>query len=345
MALVAYIADTHFGANNSNNLFLKYHDRYFEKLVIDLEAIGITDLFHLGDLYDVRKSVNFKTLRESAHFFRERMMAAKFNFHIIVGNHDSYHKSSLKINAPNELLNWTDFKIYQEPTEISVNDTKFLIVPWICNDNAELSMDMIENSMADICLGHFDISGFGMSKEVINKAGLSRSMFRKFSKTFSGHFHLPSDQDNITYVGSPYQLTWSDYSDIKRVIIHDTVTGALSYIENHNTIFEKIFYTEGYELDQVYTDKIVKLYTDTAWHDSYKFDKFVQRLQEQNPYSISIINTVSYDEDSSCDANMTKDTMEFLVDHIDNLSEEHDQYKSDVKSLLFGLYNKAQELA
>lgn len=343
MSLIAIITDTHFGANNSNNMFLRYQDKYFENLVQTLTELGVTDLFHAGDLYDVRKSINFKTLRQSASFFRERMLAAPFNVHIVVGNHDSYSKNTLKINAPNELLGWTDFKIYQEPEEIEIDGRRIAVIPWICHDNEQRCVQLIEDTYADVCIGHFDIAGFGMSKEIINKVGLSRSIFKKFVRTFSGHFHLPSEQDNIIYVGSPYQLSWSDYGDTKRVILYDTKTDSIRSLENEESIFEKIYYKDGIEVeDGVYNDKILKIYTDES-HDSYKFDLFVKRIQEQNPYSVSVIDGVKSSDVVSDIADMNKDTMEFLVECIDALDIPAPD-KDETKALMLKLYTKAQEI-
>lgn len=343
MAIIAKIADTHFGVGNSNGMFLRYQDRYFKDLVQQLADRGVTDLIHAGDLYDVRKTINFKTLRETARFFRERMLVAPFNVHLIVGNHDSYSKNTLKINAINELLNWTPFKIYQEPTEIEIDGCKILMMPWICADNEKQCYELLEKSFADICVGHFDISGFGMSKEVINQSGVPRSIFNKFKRTFSGHFHLPSEQDNIIYVGSPYQLTWSDYGDTKRVILYDTETNAIEYLENKDDIFKKIYYSPDIKLeDGEYEDKIVKIYaTDVA--NSYEFDNFVKKVESHNPYSVSVIDMMEYDTSSNVEVNMTKDTMSFLADCVSAMDIK-DSEKDEVKALMLKLYTKAQEL-
>lgn len=343
MSLIAIIADTHLGVSNSNNMFLKYQGNYFKNLVDKLSKLGVTDLIHAGDLYDVRKAINIKTLRETSHFFREMMMEAPFNVHIIVGNHDSYNKNTLKINAPNELLGWTDFFIYQEPQEVVIGNCKILMMPWICADNEEKSYRLLEQSFSDVCIGHFDIAGFGMSKEVINQSGISRFIFKKFKHTFSGHFHLPSEQDNIIYVGSPYQLTWSDYGDIKRVILYDTETFSMSLMENDDNIFEKIHYSDGLKIEEIYEHKIIKIYAQENY-DAYKFDNFVKKIQDQNPYSISIIDSIGGTSiEELRGANMIKDTMEFLVECVDEIDASGSE-RDEVKALMLKLYSKAQEL-
>jgi DNA repair exonuclease SbcCD nuclease subunit len=342
MSKIALIADTHFGVSNSGNFFLNYQEKYFDQLYSDLVKIGISDLFHLGDMYDVRKSINFKTLKKTGEFFVQRFLNAPFNVHVIVGNHDSYNKNSLAINAPRELLGWSEFNIYDYPTELKIDGENIAIIPWICSENAEECFDFLDDTMANICFGHFDIAGFSMNKDIVNRAGISRTVFSKFKKTFSGHFHLPSSQDNIIYVGSPYQMSWTDYGDTKRVIIYDTKTGEISFLYNYDTIFEKIYFTNESELNILYTDKIVKVYA-SGNYDSYKLDLFISALNKQDPQSVNVIETVNFEDvDEQSDA-AQKDTMEFLVEYVDKI-DFSDEDRSYTKELLLEYYNRAQEV-
>lgn len=342
MSKIALIADTHFGISNSNNLFLQYQSDFFHTLKAALIKEGITDLIHLGDLYDVRKSINFKTLDTSFNFFTNNFLDAPFQTHIIVGNHDSYNKYSLKINAPRTLLDWSPFKIYDKPEEIEIDGCKILIIPWICKDNTDECHKALDESFADICCGHFDISGFNMSKFIINQSGLKRDLFKKFNRTFSGHFHLPSNQESIMYIGSPYQLSWNDYGDTKRVVIYDTQTDELEYLENANFIYEKINYAEGYKLRDNYANKIVKVYVNDSLN-SYEFDAFMRKLNDQNPYSVTVIDQVDYDGINDSISFAKKDTMEFLVEYIDEMEFEIGE-KDLLKELMLNLYDKAQEI-
>lgn len=344
MAIVAIIGDTHFGASNSNDFFLQYQEGFFRELIPVLKENNVTDFIHLGDVYDIRKAINYKTLKKTHKFFTEILQESGFNIHLIVGNHDSYYKSSLEINAVRELLGWTGFNIYDAPEEISIDSSKFLMVPWICPDNQEKCLSMIDNSLADVCCGHFDISGFYMMKNVINQSGLASSLFDKFKRTFSGHFHIPSNHSKIIYVGSPYELSWNDYNDLKRTVLYDTETDKITFLENHETIFEKVFYGEKSSIkileETDFSNKILKVYVDQK-NNGYEFDLFLKKIKDSNPHLLTVVENVNIVEDEQIHEFIKKDTLEFLTEYIDE-SELENGY--DLKMLMGELYNQAQEI-
>lgn len=341
MAKVALIGDTHFGWSNSNDFFLNYQESFFRDLIPLLKEEGVTDLIHLGDVYDVRKYINFKALKKSFGFFTEILLASGMNIHLIVGNHDTYYKNTLEINAINELLGWTDFNIYETAEEIKIDSMKFLMVPWICSSNHDEIMSMIDNSEADICCGHFDISGFYMMRNVVNQGGMPANTFSKFKRTFSGHFHIPSESNNIIYVGTPYELSWADYGDKKRIMILDTCSNKLEVIENPFSIFEKIFFKKGIDIPEGnYYNKIIKIYVNQE-DNGYDFDLFVKKVKEQEPHLLNIIENVNVQEDSTIHEFIKKDTLEFLTEYIEETAEEN---SFELKVLMKELYNRALEL-
>lgn len=342
MARVALLADPHLGANNSSNLILAYQEQFFEALVPSLLEEGVTDVIILGDLYDTRKFINFKTLKKSHNFFTENFLRSGLTVHIIVGNHDSYNKNTLAINAVRELLGWTSFKIYDSPQEVVIDGCTFLMVPWICTDNQVECFNMIDTSAADVCCGHFDLSGFYMTKNVMNQHGLAASMFKKFKKTYSGHFHIPGDSNNVRMVGSPYELTWSDYGDKKRVILYDTASNKEACLYNPVTIHEKIFFEKGYSLDgKSYTNKIVKVYASRN-QNTYELDVFLKELNDQNPYSVIVIEDIDFEKVDDNQSYVMKDTLEFLQEYIGETDFEESE-KFELNSLMFSLYTAAKE--
>jgi DNA repair exonuclease SbcCD nuclease subunit len=340
---LAFLTDTHFGAGNSNNLFLKHQENFFKELIPRLVAEGVTDVIHFGDVYDIRKHINFKTLRKTYDFFTNGFLNSGLTLHIIVGNHDSYNKNTLAINAPRELLGWTPFKIYDTPQEVMIGNTLFLFVPWICDSNKEEALHLLDTSAAEICCGHFDISGFYMLKNVVNQGGLSSSLFSKFKRTYSGHYHVPSESDKISYIGSPYELSWNDYDDPKRVIIYEPETDKEEFLYNQVTIHEKIFFSKSFSLQgKNYRDKILKIYVDKN-QNSYEFDLFMTELGKQEPYSVAVIENIDFEKIDDSQSFVRKDTIEFLQEYINEQNYEEED-KFSLISLMSDLYQKAKEI-
>ena len=131
---IAILADTHFGARNDSQLFLDYFTNFFENTFFpECEKRGVKTIIHLGDLMDRRKFVNFNTLSQVREKFVEPLVAGEYDFHCIVGNHDTYFKNTNEVNSPKELFGsrYPDFHIYDTPVELTFDNTKIAMVPWI----------------------------------------------------------------------------------------------------------------------------------------------------------------------------------------------------------------------
>ena len=128
---IALINDTHFGARNDSPIFLEYFLNYFETQFFPyLEQHDIKTVFHLGDLLDRRKYVNFHTLSAVRNRFIRKIEDMGIDFYCTIGNHDTYFRNTNDINSVRELFG-DRMKIISSPTEIEVHGVKFLALPWI----------------------------------------------------------------------------------------------------------------------------------------------------------------------------------------------------------------------
>ena len=66
---------------------------------------------------DRRKFVNFNTLSQVREKFVEPLVAGEYDFHCIVGNHDTYFKNTNDVNSPMELFGgrYEKVHIYDTP--------------------------------------------------------------------------------------------------------------------------------------------------------------------------------------------------------------------------------------
>ena len=349
---IAIITDTHFGARNDNNNFNEYFYKFYEEQFFPyLKEHNIKDCLHLGDIMDRRKFVSYRTAKD----FRERFILPfsqlGVNLHVLVGNHDTYFKNTNEVNSVEELIGnrYNNIKIYPEAEETKFDNLSVLFVPWINASNHASTMKMIENSRADMCMGHLEIAGFEMMKGMKNEHGINKSVFTKFDTVFSGHFHHKSDDGHIYYLGSPYEFYWNDCDDRKGFHIFDTESRSLDRIINPRTIHKKIYYDDTqndyrtHNLEQ-YKDNYVKVIVVNK-KDLYQFDQFTERLLKADSHEVKIIedfsdldaNTVSDDIVEN-----TQDTMTLLSKYIDELDVTLD--KGRLKNLQRQLYTEAQDL-
>ena len=78
-----------------------------------------------------------------------------------------------------------------------------------------------------------------------HKVVSDKEFFRKFDTVMSGHFHHKSDDGQIYYLGTPYEIYWNDWQDPKGFHIYDTETRELERIVNPYSIYEKIYYDDS----------------------------------------------------------------------------------------------------
>ena len=60
---ILLITDQHFGVRNDNQHFIEHYKKFYGEIVIPfIKASGIKQIINLGDTFDKRRSINFKSL-------------------------------------------------------------------------------------------------------------------------------------------------------------------------------------------------------------------------------------------------------------------------------------------
>lgn len=343
---VAIITDQHFGARNDSVAFLDFFQKFYDNVFFPtLIENGVDTVLVLGDTFDRRKYVNFYALQRSKEMFFDKLRANNISVHMLAGNHDTYFKNTNDVNSPDLLLKeYDNINVIDTPQTITVNDTDICMMPWICPENYQQSMDEMKNTRAEICMGHFEIAGFAMYKGMESHDGLDTTLFDKFDLVFSGHYHHRSSNGNIHYLGNPYELTWSDYNDPRGFHLFDLETRELEVIDNPYRMFERLEYDdkeqEPINLDLLeIKDMYVKLVVVNKT-DYYKFDKFINKLYNKGCHEIKIIEDMSEFNNGEIDEEINlEDTLSVLSHYIDSIETDVD--KEQVKNYMRSLYTEA----
>lgn len=348
---IAILGDTHWGVRNDNTKFLDHFGKFYaDEFFPYLKQNEITTIIQLGDLFDRRKYVNFNTLSKSKEYFFDEVRSQNISLHINIGNHCTFWKNSNDLNSPELLLgdykNW--ISVYKDPTEVIFDGLKLAMLPWVCSGNYKESMEFIEKTDAQILIGHLDISGFEMYRGMPSTHGFDRSMFNKFDMVLSGHFHHKSSYGNITYVGTPYEMTWSDWNDPRGFHVFDTDTRDLKFVENRYRMFHKIHYDDSNnDLDGVldieaeqFAGHMLKVIVHNK-NNPYWFDMFIKKIEEQNPLDIQVVEDNLYldMEDDDQIAENLEDTLTVLNKYTDQFRDRVDVSK--LNSFLQDLYHEA----
>ena len=346
---LALLNDTHFGCRNDSPAFMEYQNKFYDEVFFPyIIENNITTLVHLGDVVDRRKFINHNTAHNFREKFWHRLADLKIDTHIIIGNHDTYYKNTNEVNAIENLNIGPGVKIYTQPREVEFDGTKIQFLPWICDDNYEESIHAIDHSNADICFGHLEIKGFEMHGGHMNEHGLESNQFRRFEKVLSGHFHKKSDNGHIHYLGTQYEITWSDHKCPKGFHVFDTNTRELERIENPNRIFKKFIYDDTkydytHQRLEGYNNCFVKLIVSQKTNDEM-YNKLIEKFYSQiNVHELIIVdeptlNTSTVREDI---LDQGEDTLTFLGNYIEQVDTDLDKVK--LKEFAKELYVEASE--
>ena len=344
---IAIITDQHLDGRKGSLAFWNYFQKFYDEIFFPtLERENITCVFDLGDTFDNRKSMDYNTLARIKENYFDRL--ARYDVHMILGNHTTYYKNTNKINSPELLLEqYKNITLYTEPKELQIDSKKFMMLPWINSGNKDKAMKSLDDTDATIVCGHLEINGFEVTPGMFyeNDQALGVDTFKKFERVWSGHFHHKSKRGNVQYLGNPYQMFWNDYKDSRGFHIYDTESNRLRFVENPHQIFEKIYYrdTENdynkYDV-QYYKDKFIKLVVEEK-RDYQMFETLVDRLYNVGVHDVKVVETLVHDDEIDDSDLETKDTLTLLNEYIDEVEMSVD--KSDLKNLMHSLYIESCE--
>jgi len=272
---VVVVGDIHYGRDPVIDSVIS--DRM--NLIMDyMDKNGIQDLIQVGDLSDKRSGFNTEGTASIYDQFLTRFHDSNFRMVCTVGNHDCVFKSTNYPNTPMVLFKNTakDRVVWTEAQEFpEFKDCVF--VPWGC--------PIPENKPGYFVFGHFEISGFEMSRGIVDTRGLAVENLERYSKIFSGHYHRHCDRGNVVYVGSLVDLDFDSYNTWHGFYVLDLVTRKYEKVEFEDPIHIKIVY-KGPETtlpDGDYSRNIVRIIRASS--DGY--EEFIKKVKAMNVYKLS----------------------------------------------------------
>jgi DNA repair exonuclease SbcCD nuclease subunit len=268
--------------------------------------------------------------------------------HLIAGNHDAYYKNTNSVNSVELLLKeYDNVHVYSEAAEATVAGLNVLLVPWINSENEENTVKIVEKTRCNIALGHLELNGFRVNRQIVMDHGLESSIFEKFNKVFSGHYHTRSTDGRIFYLGNPYEMYWTDVGDNRGFTVLDTETLEHEYVDNPYKMFYSIKYddTDHQLFDATpYVNKIVKVVVVNK-SNTVKFEKFIDKLYQTGVADLKIVENFDfsgwYDKEAD-EVLQSEDTLTILDRYIEETETELD--KSKVQKLIREIYQEACEL-
>jgi hypothetical protein len=333
MNRVFLIGDTHLalGYPNNSDKWFKVHQEYFKDFLLPLLKKEVEEgdiIVHLGDLFDNRDIIPINILNYGLDIVVEISKIAPF--HIIIGNHDCWSKSSDEINTIRPFKFIPNVFVYDKTTKIDHNGYSLVMMPYIEKKKEQIDQ-IIKYKGSDYLFCHSDLNGARMHLTSVahrNKDKIDVDEFKAFKGVYSGHIHIVDRHKNFTFVGSNFQMDRNDYNDQKGIFVLDLETGKDEFIPNKvSPIFKKVRIKEDKDIDILEQLKNTKDYIDIEISNNLLVNNRKLRRKLEILLENSKFSSIAYIDDITNDL---EEVTESKQEHMDLIS---DTQNSDVISI------------
>lgn len=321
--------DIHLGLYQDSDKWLEIVLQFFKDIVLYCHSNNINQIIIGGDFFDNRKSLNTKT-QHVAHRIAKVLGVKGIYTRIIVGNHDCYFKNQLHPTSLELFTKYDHIEIIDRQTIVD----DILLVPW----GLPIEYPDQSGDSPIYCFGHFAINGFHMNDNYICKNGMESATFTDFKLVLSSHFHTPSKQGNIVYLGAPYGQTFHDANGVRGFYTFED--GKLEFIEYTKAPkFKKIRTDNNINLSEIENNIIKLIFVEDL--GSIKNQEIVDEVFNCNPFSLSIDFTKIESEDNEIQDEIVENRQQMVKSYIDS----KDFPKNINKKTLLSMFNNIMEEA
>lgn len=333
------IGDLHFGIKNNSVSWLEMQLQFFDDQIFKvIEEKNIERVIFLGDIHDIRYSVNQQTGIELQSKVRE--MIDKFPqvlFYMVAGNHDYYspleefvHYNIYEMIFPKEFLHvHSNLKIIN--VEPHLTNDGCLMLPWYWTENT----DHIDELLYNYDFGK-EVKAIFCHTDLTSWPGARIASF-KGVPIYSGHIHFIVEDKlcNLFNIGAAVALTFNDVNQDRYLYIMEDYK-VVDKIPNITTPqFKRAYNDDIFELsDEYFNNAYVQICISSSNMSKLKY---VEKLKElKQTYINSTIRLHIIDDDTNIDTlsvegfntNLDAYIEQNIPEHLD---EKYNLIKSKIK--------------
>ena len=287
------LGDLHLGIRNNSLEWSEIQsDFLINKFLKQVDEEGFDPekdiLVQVGDWNHVRESTNVRIYKLSLKIAEILTQKFKRGVFVILGNHDVYYKDRTDTHSLEGFDKiYKNFYIYSEPSILSINHHKFLMLPWIEN-LTELRSQVQRNNSAKYVFCHADFKGFSFNKVQKLEHGLEHSDTQQFEKIYSGHIHIRQEKGNVLYVGTPYEMDRGDRGNTKGFYVLDVTDKKVTdkFIENTFSpkhlafdIFDLVNMTQD-QIKEIFSNNFIDIRMESDFSQKFPISQFVELIKE-----------------------------------------------------------------
>lgn len=311
-----------------------------------------TALNMITDLKNFAVNNNIDTIVSAGDFFHTKARAyaphviqallrvkdiykAGLKHYMLIGNHDMV--------APNTTMNsilfvFSDYaKIVPDYYFVDYENTRLHFLSYT---NTVFENFILAEGKKNILITHLDVIGFTMSNGFRAKSGFTKEDFKDFDLVISGHYHRHQAQDNIVYIGSPYQTNFGEANQPHGFLTLDVDDATWEFHESNKAPKYQTYTVETMEeLDNLEIENnFVKI--KLATYDLQK-SKLKDALFEKGAISVDIIPPEDLKEiEKYYDQSLGEEPVEIAAAYLNSLNNIQLE-----KEKLLKFFNKVEEVA
>lgn len=324
------LSDTHFGVKNNSLTWLKSQTEFIEKQLIPYiksarKHADEISLYHLGDVFDSRSSINVMVLFKVNELLSQLAMACD-KMIILGGNHDYYSPSDTgKYNVNS--IDWLELP--ENCTVLSsewlrVGDELFL--PWFWfNTPDRLEEAMKANSDAKIIYTHADLTHLNNTEKI----------YMNGRTVFSGHIHTPCINGRLYTLGSCYAITFADANQERGFYTMENLDpNTLEFHPNTKSIkFHRLHGEEFKNAEKIINPRdYVELYMSNAEYSKKETAKIISKINDKCTCNV-VISTTIEDAEKSVYELRDFDIIDLCREHVpEHLSEKFNKIAESIKN-------------
>jgi DNA repair exonuclease SbcCD nuclease subunit len=197
--LFVAISDIHFSVPN-----LELASKSLQAALSKAEELNIP-LVIAGDLNDTKAIIR----AEVANSIILILKPAKVKVYILEGNHDKVNEKG-KEHGLNYLRPYAD--ILDMPHILQVNGKAVFVIPYQSDSEAIIGTLNARPLVPKLVIMHQGFRGAFMGDYIQDKSSIPVDVFKNHT-VISGHYHRHQTLGTITYIGSPYTITYGEAND------------------------------------------------------------------------------------------------------------------------------------
>lgn len=342
---IAIITDLHWGVRNNSQFFVDKQEEFlYNQFIPYLTEHQIDTIWMLGDFFENRKMLSTQVLNK-AHQFLQKLEELEIHSYFLIGNHDVAFKNTNMVNSLVPVTKaFNRIHLIEKYEVIDFDGVSVGFISWISPEIYSEAIKWIMSLDAEVLCGHLEINSFEIIKGVVCSKGIDSTIFERFDKVFSGHFHIRATNGTIQYIGNPYQTNWGEYGYPKGFAVFDTKTKSLEFIDNPTSTYEILQYDDKIEIGlfdkERYAGKIVRVIVN-ACKNKKKMEVLLDAISQVS-YSLEVLENKEVIMSDNDQEAIPSDTIQLIQQFLETCKIDHLD-KKQLTELILSIYSEAIE--